>query len=375
MAVVVPHHGDVIVLVAGQRPERERGQVPLGDQAVEPALQFITAVPVLGQPARVRGGVEDAFLRRPVGVLVVILGGEVEAQVFSGRPEQAGAAGKAVGLVQPLVQGDVAAEAVVVVGSDRGAQGHGIADGKIDRTARSHQAVVAHSYIGLAGKFFGVGRLGNHVDGAARGVLAEQGALGAAQHFDAFEVQEIRMQGKRRGHVDAVQVIGHGGVGDGILVGLVAHAAYRDNGLETFVLGDGDAGGDTAEVHEGGEVAVVHVFARQSGHGLREVLQAFGAFFCSHGHLFQPWRAFLGRAGQRRASGDKARQDGTEIQVIHIGRYAAVRSYTGMEVFFSRSENTRMLLSIVYWICSSVALHAAFMSRASVASRISLCSR
>ena len=45
--------------------------------------------------------------------------------------------------------------------------------------------------------------LGDHVDHASRSVLAEQGALGTAQHFDALDVQQVAegLGGSDQGHV------------------------------------------------------------------------------------------------------------------------------------------------------------------------------
>ena len=308
VAVVVPDDEDLIVLVAAQGLHRERRQIPFRHQAVELAFQVVFVFRVLRQPARAGGGVDDALLRRAIGVFIIVLGGDIEAQVVRRLPQQAGAGGKVVSLVQFLVPNHILAEAVVVVGGNGGPQGRGVAQREIHRCPGPHQAVVAHGDVGLAGKGFGIRGLGDHIDGAAGGVLTEQSALRAAQHLDLLHIQKIRVQRKRRRHIDAIQMVGHGGVGNGVLIGLIAHAANGNDGLETLVLGDRHPGGDAAQVHERDDVAIIDVLLGQGRHRLRQVLQAFRAFFRRDDDLLKQRFLLLGRGGRHQESESGAQQ-------------------------------------------------------------------
>ena len=85
------------------------------------------------------------------------------------------------------------------------------------------------------------------------------------------------MQCKRRGHIDAIEVVGDRWVGDRILVSFVANAADRDNRLEALVLGDIYPGCDCAEVNKRVQLPIFHVLRAECSDGLRQILQAFGS--------------------------------------------------------------------------------------------------
>jgi hypothetical protein len=64
------------------------------------------------------------------------------------------------------------------------------------------------------------------LDGAADGVLAVKGALRAAQHFDALDVEDIKQGALGAREVDVVHVEAHTGIDSPQGIGL-AHAAHE----------------------------------------------------------------------------------------------------------------------------------------------------
>ena len=131
------------------------------------------------------------------------------------------------------------------------------AEGHVDGSPSAQQVVVANGDVATAIEQLRRRRPRHHVDGAAGGVLPEQRALRPAQHLDALDVEEVRVQRERRSDVDAIHVVGDGRIGDGVLVGLVANAADGNDGLEALVLGNRDTGRHGAQVHEREDVADV----------------------------------------------------------------------------------------------------------------------
>jgi hypothetical protein len=68
---------------------------------------------------------------------------------------------------------------------------------------------------------------GGHVDCASNRVPPEQSALGSTQHLDAFNVHQVQHAADGLGHIDAVEVDTHAGLGSEREVNL-ADAADED---------------------------------------------------------------------------------------------------------------------------------------------------
>ena len=201
----------------------------------------------------------------------------------------------------------------MLVAGDRRPHGECVAERHVDRTANTQQVVVTHGDVGVAVHIVHGRGDGDHVDRATGGVLAEQGALGATQHLDALQIQEVGLQGEGRGHVDAVQVVGHRGVGNGVLVRLVTHAPNGDDGLEALVLGDVYPRGDRTQVHKGGEISLVQVFCAEGGYRLGQVLQAFGPLLRCDNHFFEDGSGILCQGSHRQSACDRQAQ-GTQCE-------------------------------------------------------------
>ena len=195
----------------------------------------------------------------------------------------------------------------------RGAQRQVVAKGHVQRCPGADQVVVAKRHVGGAEKDRRLRRGGDDVHRPAGGVLPEQRPLRPAQHLHPLDVEKVVVQREGRSDVDAVQVIGDGRIGDGVLVRLVADAANGDDRLEAFVLGHRDPRQRRSEVHERENVAGVEILRRRHGDGLGQFLQVLGAFLRGDDDLDQPRpRGFarLGLGGRRRACADEREDDG-----------------------------------------------------------------
>jgi hypothetical protein len=117
------------------------------------------------------------------------------------------------------------------------------------------------------------GRLGDDVDHAGRGVLAEDGALRPLQHLDALQLAQVA---ERHAAARAIDAIDHrpdrrfqaGVVADG------ADAANPDRGLRPAAgRGDAEAGSQDLQVLHVAHTRVLKLLARHHVHDDRNVLE------------------------------------------------------------------------------------------------------
>src|SRR5690606_8618277 len=122
----------------------------------------------------------------------------------------------------------VAIALVVAVGE---AGGQLVGDGQVEDALDVVEVVVAHLGLDPTSELIG-GFVGLDGQGATGGVAAEQGALGAAQHFHLANIEEARVAADGAAEVDAVDVHAHGGVGYGVgaVLGLAANRGVDDAG-------------------------------------------------------------------------------------------------------------------------------------------------
>src|SRR5690606_17524531 len=140
------------------------------------------------------------------------------------------------------------------------------------------QVVAAYPETGTAAEF-AAGSGADDIDGAADGVLAVEGALGAPQYLDALDVGEIENGPGALAHIDAVQV-----QTDGALIGEVggvgldhaAHGKQRSGGIPLGYI-DIEVRGLVAEGVDVDDIPLVDGLGGQGGKGDGGVLQTLFA--------------------------------------------------------------------------------------------------
>ena len=144
-------------------------------------------------------------LRVALRALPRVIDGERDGELVRRRVEQLAARAEVVQPVGVVAAHDVGGEAVAPRARERHAPGQAPKQPPGDGRAGLHVAVVPGAQLDVA--LPGEGRLARgHVDRARRGVLAEQGALRAAQHFDPLDVEEVEGRRRRAGIEDPVDV-------------------------------------------------------------------------------------------------------------------------------------------------------------------------
>ena len=169
---------------------------------------------------------------------------------------------QAVG-VHRAVAGAVAVVAVGAQPRAGGAHGKGVAHRQVDGKALLAPIELGELRLHLGAGLLQLRALGAHVDDAAGGVLAEQRALGAAQHFDLFDVEHFQRLGLDVRDHEVVHGHAHVGIGVHDDRGLADAAHGKRGGVEARRLAGGEVrhcDGDVAQVawHHSG-----HVFGAQ----------------------------------------------------------------------------------------------------------------
>ena len=268
-------HGHVVVepLVAGVGGELEA----VGEVFEPQGVVAHPAAVVAGVVVVYRGDFSALFVVEAVGEGVLV--GEVEPAGEHGF--QAGgdlpfefqtAAGglAAVGFSAGELIGEVAAVAVVV-GAD--AQAGSVAEAGEFRYPGLPVAVAAAADGEAVALVFEGGK-GVDVDDAAHGVPTVEGTLGAAEDFDALDVEEVEVEGGFVHVGDVVDV-----EADALAAAPGADAAQVDGGGHPgAVVGDEEVGNEGAEVFDGFDLAVVDPGGGDEGNGFGKALKGVGLF-------------------------------------------------------------------------------------------------
>ena len=255
-----------------------------------------------------------------VVVFLVVLGGQVDREIFRGVEEQAAAHGVGIAVVDVVAGEEVLAVAVTLFFLERQSGCYAVAEAAADRTFKIHLRVVAHRDAGVAVEFLR-GALGDQVHGAGGGAAAVERALRAAQHFHTLQVIEAcHLRGRAR-QDGAVLVHRHRTVGAEVDAGhadaadedprhteLVAHREVRDGVHHVADVGDA-AGGEGVSAHhrDGG-----------CGGGHRGLLLGGG----DH-HFLDVVRGFRVRAGRRDGDGKQAEARDPREQVLGVSGFHA----------------------------------------------------
>ena len=203
-------------------------------------------------------------------------------------------------------------ESVPVVGRARDVDGHVVVDGYV-YAEMSVDHVEVTGLDGHEATEFVAGLLADHVDGAADGVLTEQTALRAAQHFDTFQVHQIQHTARQASQVHTVHV----DTDSGILVGKKRAAADTADGYLGVFRGSETAA--EIDLHVGhrirdiGQVAHRACFDVRTGDGRhrdRGVLQGRFAFRGGDDDLLEDPALRERRTGNRYAQDRCQCQDG-----------------------------------------------------------------
>ena len=235
-------------MVAPAAPGGDRGQgvvaqvpVQLAGQALVDIVDIgagvgVDVAVVAGAPDRVQRigeGRGQGLADHAVGRVVVglhVVGGEGEFHVFVGGELQLAAYALVVVAVDFLAVGLVLDVAVIAAeqGGQRAFQGlwnQAAADAETGTAFVAAVVRLVDVAVGLGGR-----GLGDDVQYTGRGILAEQRALRAAQHFDAVEVEQVEggLAGTAVDH--AVDHRGHGGL-DPRRGGNGAHATDEQRGV------------------------------------------------------------------------------------------------------------------------------------------------
>ncbi len=187
--------------------------------------------------------------------LQAVIGDDADLELVVRRRQQLGAQGQVIvaGQVAAVVQ--IVHIAVTVGTGDRGAKGQLVGDDRSgDAGAQLLEAEIAAG--GLERSAPGLRRFARRdVDGAGRGVLAEQRALRAAQHFDLLQVDQVELRLAGPAVIDVVDI--------------------EADALFQAVIGQGDITAQAANADIG--VARVEGQGLDAGHQLFQLVQAKGA--------------------------------------------------------------------------------------------------
>ena len=170
---------------------------------------------------------------------------------------------------------------------------------QVDAAAVALVAVVADAGLEAAAQLTG-GFYRGHVDRAAGAVAPEQGALGSAQHFDAFHVDNVEHRTDGLAHVDAVDVEAHLGVNQqGRLAAADAANGDRHVGVGRRLFLDVGVGGQAADIGDIEYAQVLDPLAGECGHRDGRFLQHGLPALGGNDHLFQGGGAILCLGGYR----------------------------------------------------------------------------
>ena len=232
--------------------------------------------------------------QRGVVVLLGIARDQAQGKVLGGLPGELPADRlpvEVIGVIAGLRQGAVKG-VILVRGTDPEAGAECPGDGPTDATHEAGQRRVRGAFqlahvqpgITLEGR---CRRLGVKRYHSPRGVLAVERALGAAQHFDPFQVKYIAAGEYRPAAKGAVLEGGHRRL-EGRDIADIPHSAYA-----VVAVQRAEAGLDLQRGHQSGELLDVadsrlaHVLGGQGSHRQGNILQGLLTLLGGHDDLFQ----------------------------------------------------------------------------------------
>ena len=206
-------HIQIIFLERADRRDRGAAKIPVGLQriglrlAVRIGFGVVVDLAILARCVdrpddRLEHRVADLDQRggAAIGVRLAIFAGQQQGQAVGGVPFQLAAHAPALRPVRPLVGGQVAGDALDVAVEAGNAGAQRVGDRTRNGAAGAIFIMLGNGDVALALKVARRARR-RHADDAGRRILAEQGALRAAQHFDPLHIGEFG-KALRRTHGD-----------------------------------------------------------------------------------------------------------------------------------------------------------------------------
>ncbi|MNX63375.1 hypothetical protein D3C86_943700 [compost metagenome] len=261
-------------------------------------------------------GRAGADLGRDAAVFVAlgIVGDQADRDIIRRQDQQLAAGGPEVLVLIVLLltrtgAGDHVVEAVTLALGDVQAAGDLVGDRAGDRAGQTPGVEVAVGGLGVEAGREGRG-LGNNVDDAGRGVLAEQGALRPLQHLDAAQFAQVAEADAVARAIDAVDDHADRAFQAGVVADR-ADAADTGGG-RGFRLGrgDGHARRQDLQILDVAHPRAVQRFLRQGRDHDRHVLQVLFTLLGGDDDVVDRRRPLLSRGGPGEAEGDGADDGG-----------------------------------------------------------------
>ncbi len=145
------------------------------------------------------------------------------------------------------------------------------------------------------------------IDHARRGVLAEQGALRAAQDFELLDVHQVEHRHARPPKINVVDIQPHAAF-QTVAGRVVAQPANRHAGLTRMHISDVDAGHQLLQILNAVDPLALQRLAADDAHGRRHFLRAFGTPPCGHSDGLKLAAGVFALAGRRRCFGGLGRR-------------------------------------------------------------------
>ncbi|CAI8760338.1 hypothetical protein EMIT0196P_150106 [Pseudomonas chlororaphis] len=313
--VVAGRHIEAVVVARGEIPpavgaDRGQGEVagqgPVGLQRgatlehrdMLVVVQVDLAVCAVDQGGAGRGGprlvLVDAIDGRPgavqhsgagAGIFFVVVADPAQVEVLVGLEQQLATEALARAAVEVMAVVFVLDIAVAAGAIGRKTPGQLVVQRPGNSALGLEVAVLAHR--GLDAALGGEARCaGADVDHPGGGVLAEQRALGTAQHFQLLDVHQVEHRHARPSQVDVVDVQPDAAF-QAIAGRVVAQAADRHAGLARVHVGDVDARHQLLQILDAIDPLALQGLATDHAHRRRYVLGALLATPRGHGHGFQ----------------------------------------------------------------------------------------
>ena len=301
-------------------------QVQVGEQ--ELVLEFFLELGELFRSAQLDAGagggelvaqdVEDIDAVEAVDVDLLILQARRDSQRVIGFEGQRGAEATTGAVVHVAFDAAVRLDGVDEareLGGERGDAQRGLfADRNVDGTLEVAADVAA---LNLVQRGFNCAlidadlrRIGDIADGARQRARAEQRALGAAQHFDAVQVEQVEVRGEQRHgddafvQIDADLLLHARLIADDLAGGDAADGDLALPGAEVL---DGKAGDGARQVLDVGNAAVADGLFALRADGEGHIDQGFFAFACGDDQFFNFAFGGKGSGGSREGHGERQR--------------------------------------------------------------------
>ena len=174
-----------------KRAAHKRGRASVGKLRGNGVRRQGHRRPAAGGDAHIHG--LDARCQTGAAVLPLpaVIAGEGDVQIVSGLPAQRAAGGEHILIAQLLAVKHALHIAILLKSGEGKTAKQVVRKRHIHRAASLHHFIRSHLDIDLAAEFL-IGLLAGHANGAADGVAAKQSPLGAPQHLNPLQVNNVQ---------------------------------------------------------------------------------------------------------------------------------------------------------------------------------------